>query len=324
MAAAGPSPESVERFGADLAALGLGGGALGIAVSGGPDSLALLLLAAAACPGRVKAATVDHGLRAEGAAEALFVAEICAAFAVPHRILTVAVAAGASVQALARAARYAALAGWLREEGLDALLTAHHADDQAETLLMRLQRGSGVAGLAGIRPRATLAGVAVARPLLGWRRSALAGIVAAAGLTPVDDPGNRDPAYDRARMRERIAQSPWIDVGAFARSAAFLAEADRALHDWADRLAGERIAPEGAAILLDPAGLPDEVLRRLVLRCLRAIEPEAAPRGGRLSALVDGLRAGGVATLSAVKCSGGLRFRFERAPPRRKAAGKAG
>jgi tRNA(Ile)-lysidine synthase len=322
MAAAGPSPESVRRFGADLAALGLGGAALGIAVSGGPDSLALLLLAAAACPGRVKAATVDHGLRAEAAAEAAFVASVCAARAIPHRVLTATVEKGASVQALAREARYLALAGWLRAEGLDALLTAHHADDQAETLLMRLQRGSGVGGLAGIRPRAMLAGAKVARPLLGWRRSALAEIVAAAGLAPVDDPSNRDPAHDRARLRGRIAQSPWIDIEGLARSAAFLAEADAALDDWAGRLAGERIVGDGAAVLLDPAGIPEELLRRLALRCLRRIAPEAAPRGRRLAALVGDLRAGGVATLAGVKCTGGARFRFELAPPRRKPATK--
>jgi tRNA(Ile)-lysidine synthase len=143
-----------------------------VAVSGGPDSLALLLLAHAAMPGLVEAATVDHGLRSESADEAAFVAEICGKLGVPHATLKVTVGAG-NLQAEARAARYAALAGWMAERGLAALATAHHADDQAETLILRLNRGSGVAGLAGVRARGLVPGtrLPLLRPLLGWRRA---------------------------------------------------------------------------------------------------------------------------------------------------------
>src|SRR3954470_23762026 len=179
-------PDLVERFRADACRLAPADRAFAIAVSGGPDSLALLLLAAAAFPANVHAATVDHRLRPEAAAEAAHVAMICAGLGIPHRILAVTVAPGASVQAQARAARYAALGGWMAEEGLEALLTGHHQDDQAETLLMRLVRGSGLAGLAGIRPAARIAGVKVCRPLLGWRRAELAAIVAAAGLRAIE------------------------------------------------------------------------------------------------------------------------------------------
>ncbi|MEC7398775.1 MAG: tRNA lysidine(34) synthetase TilS, partial [Pseudomonadota bacterium] len=118
-------------------------------MSGGPDSLALLLLAQAAFPGMVEAATVDHGLRSESADEARFVAGLCRDRGIPHEILTCAVEAG-NMQDRARSARYAALDQWAKEHAIAAIATAHHADDQAETLLMRLNRGSGLSGLSGI------------------------------------------------------------------------------------------------------------------------------------------------------------------------------
>jgi tRNA(Ile)-lysidine synthase len=317
-----PSGDLVDRFRRDLAALGGEGGTLGIAVSGGPDSLGLLLLARAAFPGAVRAATVDHGLRAESADEARRVASICRQLSCPHDILTVTVpASGEGVQGEARRARYAALARWMAASGVRALLTAHHADDQAETLLMRLMRGSGVAGLAGIRPRAPVPGsdgeAVLLRPLLGWRRDALSAIVREAGLEPVDDPSNRDEAYDRVRIRRRLAESPWLDPAAIARSAAALAEAEEALKAIARQTSVESIEEKDGAIFLRPDGVPVEILRRLVLSCLRRIVPDAAPRGDQLTALIGELSGGRSATLAGVKCSGGPRFRFEPAPPRR-------
>ena len=203
---------------------------LGLAVSGGPDSLALLVLAHAALPGRVEAATVDHGLRPEAGAEAAEVARVCEALGVPHAILPVDVAPG-NLQAEARMARYAALAEWVEERGLAALATAHQADDQAETLLMRLNRASGVAGLAGARARGRVPGTAIPllRPVLEWRRAELGDVVRGAGLTAAEDPSNSDDRFDRVRMRKALAEADWIDVDAVARSAAHLAEADDAL-----------------------------------------------------------------------------------------------
>ncbi|MEQ1639906.1 MAG: tRNA lysidine(34) synthetase TilS, partial [Novosphingobium sp.] len=223
-----PDPALTARFAADLATLWRGDGRLGVAVSGGPDSLALLLLAHAALPGRVAAATVDHGLRAESAAEAGFVADVCARLGVPHAILQVELAKG-NVQAEARAARYAALAGWIAAAGLAALATAHHADDQAETLLLRLNRGSGVAGLAGVRAKGLIPGtrLPLLRPVLGWRRAELAKLVA--GLDAVQDPSNTDDRFDRARLRKALAGVDWLDASALAQSAAHLADADAAL-----------------------------------------------------------------------------------------------
>lgn len=221
------------RFAADLARIwpegaGASDARLGLAVSGGADSLALLLLAAAALPqGRVEAGIVDHGLRAESAAEAAGVAAICGVLGVPHRELTIAVGPG-NRQAKARAARYTALNAWCGERGLKALATGHHADDQAETLIMRLNRGSGLAGLAGVRARGVVAASALPllRPLLAWRRSELAAIVARAGLDPVRDPANGDPRYDRARVRAAMADADWLHPEGWSRSAALLGEAE--------------------------------------------------------------------------------------------------
>jgi len=318
-----PDRAWVERFRADLAALGGDtDAALALAVSGGPDSLALLLLAAATRPGAVKAATVDHQLRAESAAEAAFVAQVCAALGVPHAILPVAVADDpAGLQAAARAARYAALGGWMARDRIATLLTAHHADDQAETLLMRLQRGAGVSGLAGVRAHGPLPGsggrLALCRPLLGWRRSELGAIVAAAGLAAVDDPSNADPDFDRVRMRMHLAETPWLDVPALARSAAALAQADAALDAMAARLFDERVRPAPDGLALDPDGIPDELRRRLVTRCLAAVAPGAAPRGEQVTSLLAALARGETATLAGVKCRGGAAWTFAPAPPRR-------
>jgi len=319
-----PDPAQVARFAGDLRAPA-DEGPLALAVSGGPDSLALLLLAAAARPGAVTAATVDHGLRPQSKAEAAFVAQVCAQLGVPHAILEAEVRdKPGGLQAEARAARYAALGAWMAGQGIATLLTAHHADDQAETLLMRLQRGAGVGGLAGVRACGPLPGsggrLAVCRPLLGWRRAELAGLVAAAGLSPVDDPSNANTDFERVRMRRRMADAPWLDVPALARSAAALAQADAALDAVAAGMLAERARAAGdARIALDASGVPDELLRRLVLRCLRAVAPEAAPRGEQLTALLATLARGETATLAGVKCVGGGSWTFEPAPPRRAA-----
>ena len=194
------APDIVARFRHDVDALTAGASLvrLGLAVSGGPDSLALLLLANAAFPDCVEAATVDHGLRAESRDEALYVGEICAGLSCPHAILSVAVPDGAAgLQAEARRVRYEALADWAAERGIAAVATAHHADDQAETLLMRLQRGSGIAGLSGIRATRHQGDLAILRPVLGWTKAELTQIVRQSGIEPVDDPSNRDPRFDR-------------------------------------------------------------------------------------------------------------------------------
>lgn len=305
--------EQAARFRADLEALtGAAPERLAVAVSGGPDSLALLLLAHAAYPGRVHAATVDHGLRREGATEAEFVAGLCGRLGVPHATFAAGMTDSSNVQAAARARRYALLGQWAREIGAGCLLTAHHLDDQAETLVMRLMRGSGLAGLSGIRA----VNPPVVRPLLGWRRAELAAIVDAAGIRPVADPSNEDERFDRVRVRRRLADTDWLDPASLARSAAALAEAEEALEWAAERLWRERA--DGAT--LDPIGLPAELKRRLVLRMIAALGGPV-PRGAELGRLLATLEEGGTATLSGIKCAGGGAggsWRFAPAPPRRR------
>lgn len=272
-------------------------GTLGLAVSGGPDSLALLLLARAARPGQVEAATVDHGLRPEAASEAADVARVCAALGVPHETLSVTVPAG-NVQTEARAARYAALAGWMERRGLAALLTAHHADDQAETLLLRLNRASGVAGLAGVRAVGQVPGtrLPLLRPVLGWRRGELATVVARAGLVAAQDPSNADPRFDRARLRAHLAAADWLDVPAIARSATHLAEADAAL-DWAAaREWQDGVQPGALGSYVYRPQAPRAVALRVLTRLVTLLDG-AEPRGGAVAQLFDRLLAGQPASI---------------------------
>lgn len=225
------------------------------------------------------------------------VARICADLAVPHAILPVSVEPG-NVQAEARAARYGALDSWLTARGLAALATAHHADDQAETLLMRLNRGSGVAGLAGVRAAGTSPGGAlVLRPLLGWRKTELQGIVDGAALIAAADPSNADTRFDRARLRAQLAAADWIDPLALATSAAHLADADEAI-EWAVQGEWDRqVAVKGAEITYRPLA-PRAVRLRVLARAIGLLGGDA--RGSAIARLDRALQAGQSANLGGV------------------------
>ena len=307
------------RFATDLDALVAPAERVGIAVSGGPDSLALLLLAAAARPGRIEAATVDHGLRDGSAAEAAMVAALCQRLAIPHDILTAdwATPPRANIQAEARALRYRLLGEWARAQNLAAVATGHHADDQAETILMRLARGSGIAGLGGSRAsRPLTAGVLLIRPLLNWRKSELVALVAAAGIEPVDDPANRDPRHDRSRIRRWLADSAWADPARLAASAAALRDADEAL-DWSlAPLITARIARDGDTLTIEPFDLPRELRRRLLLAAFAELNAPM-PRGPDLMRALAALEAGDTVTLSGLKLEGSERWRLSPEPARR-------
>ena len=291
---------------------------IALAVSGGPDSMAMLVLAHAAFGPRVIAATVDHRLRAEAAGEAAMVAAHCASLGVAHTILVPdAPIAGASIQARARAARYRLLEDWAAREGAAILLTAHHADDQAETLLMRAARGSGISGLAGIRGKRDLGAVALLRPLLTWRRSELRAVAETARAPFIDDPANRDDAHDRTRFRRLFEANPWLDPQAVAASAGHLAEAERAMADIADHFWRERARDTGGVTLVDVGGLPRELRRRLARRAIRAHDPGFSD-AANIEALLDSLEAGGGASQGSVMAAtDGTAWRFRPAPPRR-------
>ncbi|MBS1240174.1 MAG: tilS [Proteobacteria bacterium] len=306
----------IARFAADLAQIWPEGEKLGLAVSGGPDSLALLLLAKAAIPERIEAATVDHGLRPDSGSEAAMVAELCAAYGIPHRILTVKVARG-NLQDKARAARYAALGKWMEDRGLAALATAHHADDQAETLLMRLNRGSGVAGLAGVRARGAVPGtkLVLLRPLIGWRREELAGIVASSGLEAARDPSNEDPRFDRARLRQALKDADWLDVAAVAASAAHLAEAEGVMQ-WAAQREWDEAVEVGEGEIRYRPKAPGAIRIRVLARAIGmlGVEPRLSSVAGLIGKLQNGKDAtlGGVVARVDKDC-----WTFRREPPRR-------
>ncbi len=296
---------------------------IALAVSGGGDSMAMLVLAAAAFPGHVIAATVDHGLRPAAADEAALVASVCASLGVPHARLTpLAPIAGNSVQRRARDARYAALEAWMAAHGVDLLLTAHHAEDQAETLLMRLNRASGTTGLSGIRAVRRSGAAWVLRPLLRWRRHELRAVAEATGVPWVEDPSNADPRHDRTRYRQFLAGQGLLSAGALAAAAAHIAETEAALAELAEHLWDERWAK--AAARLDVAGLSRELRRRFARRAIlavRAAHGVAAPHfsaASHVEALLGSLEAGRAATQGGILVTPhGGEWRFTLAPARR-------
>ena len=286
----------------------------GVAVSGGPDSMALLDLAAHVFPGRVEAATVDHGLRPESATEAAMVADWCREQGIPHAVLYPGEPVAGNVQHWARTQRYRLLEDWRIAQKIDWIFTAHHADDQLETLLMRLNRGAGVNGLAGIRARQGH----ILRPLLGVRRAQLLDHVRQQRLPFVNDPSNSDPRFDRATIRKLLRDVDWLDPQAAVRSAAALAESEEAL-DWTvDALEARHVRQEGSAWLLDRTDLPRELLRRLLLRMLARVAPGAPPpRGDTLDRALAVAAQGGQASIGSALLKGGAEWAVSPAPPRR-------
>lgn len=265
-------------------------GVIALAVSGGADSLALMLLAhrwaaSLAAPPRLLVCSVDHGLRPEAADEVAAVLAAAKALGMTARALAWTGPKPVSgVQEAARIARYRLLGAAMAAEGATVLLTAHHRQDQAETVLMRMAHGSGLEGLRGMAPMSVIEGVKVHRPLLGVDPAALRALVGAAGLVPAEDPSNHDTHYERVRWRQAMPAlaALGLDAAAIAQFAERAAEADAAIAQMADGCFGEIVRLDGfgaARIELAPfVGLSAAISTRLLGRTLNIVGGRQKPR----------------------------------------------
>jgi tRNA(Ile)-lysidine synthase len=240
---------------------------LALAVSGGPDSLALLILAAdyaraTASHGRFIVYSVDHGLRPEAADEVAFVVAEAQRLGFAARGLRWEGEKPASgLQEAARTERYRLIAEAMAADGADGLVTAHHLTDQAETVLMRLAHGSGIEGLRGMDMFSRIGGLTIIRPLLAIDPADLRAVVDRAGLAPVTDPSNTDLDYERVRWRQMLPQlaALGLDARRLGRFAERMGEAETALVSMtAEAMSLVTVAPEAAE-----ASVPREVLRSL-------------------------------------------------------------
>jgi tRNA(Ile)-lysidine synthase len=274
-----------------------------LAVSGGSDSTALMWLAshwakASEHPPKISVLTVDHGLRPAAKAECAEVADWARALGLDAHILTWTGARPQSgLQAKAREMRYSLLRAWCVAHGATLLVTAHTLEDQAETFLMRLARGSGIRGLSAMRPDETGA-VLVERPLLGTSRAALRATLRAAGHPWIDDPSNEDERFERVRLRQAAPALATLGLSpeAIARSAARLERALIPLERLArDFMAREvEVRPEGFA-MIDLASLrklDDEIAIQVLERLLAHLGGGEPPRLMALEALQRWLRQG--------------------------------
>jgi tRNA(Ile)-lysidine synthase len=274
-----------------------------LAVSGGPDSMALLHLATRWRAGRrggptLLAATVDHGLRPDSAREASGVQCFSLGRGVPHRTLRWrGEKPQTGLQEAAREARYALLAEAAREAGASHILTAHTRDDQAETVLFRLARGSGLAGLASMARATRLDDLVLARPLLDVPKARLIATLRAAGIGFFEDPSNQDPRFARARLRALMPAlaAEGLDAARLARLAQRLRRADVAL-EAAAAAALARVSIEGdsGALAIDAEAftqLPVEIALRILHHVIAQNGRERAPELAKLEVLLDALRA---------------------------------
>lgn len=302
-----------------------------IAVSGGGDSMALMWLAgqwasATLQPPRLSVLTVDHGLRPEAAGEARWVVDEAGKLGLQAFMLAWQGDKPVDgVQAKARQARYDLLIGWCVDHDAGALVTAHSLDDQAETFMMRLARGSGVDGLAGMRPMREHK-VAILRPLLAMSRARLRHTLVAAGAKWLEDPSNRDERFERVRCRKMLArlETEGLAPGMIALSARRLERARLALEHAALLLEAQVVAHADKQATFQLAAVqsePEEVVLRLLRRLIMRYGPRGeAPELSALERLGEWIALG----VSGGRTLAGCRItrrkdavRISREPPRR-------
>ena len=282
----------------DALGVDLGAQDIAVAVSGGPDSMALCHLLKGIGL-QVHALTVDHGLRAEAAEEAQKVGQWLEGWTgFEHHILKWGSPTETALQEEARKARYGLMADYCREHGIAHLFLAHHRDDQAETLLFRLAKGSGLDGLAGMQALQEYEGLTLVRPLLGVSKDALVKTCETAGVDFIEDPSNENADFARARLRQAraVLEEEGLSSKRLAVTAMRLSRARQALEIWAEEVYNQANIKNDAKRIefqLKPLlSKPEEVIVRVVLMALEQFRPEFdyAPRMEKVEALVYDLR----------------------------------
>lgn len=287
--------------------------AMAVAVSGGADSMALCLLAAKWAAERglsFVALSVDHGLRPEAKAEAEQVGAWLQGRRISHHILTWqgGAARSGAIQERARTARYDLMRDWCQKHGVGHILLGHHLEDQAETVLMRLRKGSGLMGLAGMAPAREHDGMILLRPLLDVPKARLRATLKVLGQTWVEDPSNQNRVFERVRIRQLLdhLKNEGVSAHRLAGAARACAQVRRVLEAAADALIAQAIVCDGglkferAAFLARPGAVREVVLMKLLAQVGGREYPPATSKRERLLSwmLEDGVNGGLVRTLA--------------------------
>ena len=305
-----------------------------LAVSGGPDSTALLWLAARWRRARRKGprlvvVTVDHGLRRESRREAAQVKRLAGELDLDHRTKRwLGDKPSTGIPAAARVARYRLLDDAARTTKASHIVTAHTLDDQAETVLMRLARGSGLSGLGAMAQVSPLGDRLLARPLLMVPKARLVATLRAAAIPFASDPGNLDPAYLRPRLRVLLPAlaAEGLDSRGFARLAARIARADAAIERMADGAERYLAKSDPRLAFVDTArflALPEEIRVRLLQRWIDRVGREGQAELGKIETLHAAIEAAGAGAVLRRTLAGALvslgkgRLSVDAAPPRR-------
>lgn len=310
-----------------------------LAVSGGPDSTALLALAHRWRQARTNGpslavVTIDHGLRPEGAGEAEAVAALCGTLDIPHTTLRwQGEKPVTGLQEAARIARYHLLLSYAGATGAGAIALAHTRDDQAETVLFRLARGSGLPGLAAMRARARREEIDLLRPLLDVPKARLVAFLEGEGIDYARDPSNTDPRFTRPRLRTLLPAlaAEGLDAGRLSRLAARVARADAALSGQAETARGACLKSEAVSgCELDASrlfGEPDEISLRILVSEVSRFGTEGEAELGKAERLHAELKAAFATGVDCARTLAGAMVRLKGegltiapAPARRKKA----